>query len=93
MAMPRPLALLVALIVGVAAAIFFTPPPAGVSVNVMHTGGLLVLVMGLWATGALPESLTALIFFALAVLLMRQRLRFCLFQVMSVKVQRVQRSI
>ena len=69
MAMPRPLALLVALIVGVAAAIFFTPPPAGVSVNVMHTGGLLVLVMGLWATGALPESLTALIFFALAVLL------------------------
>lgn len=69
MAMPRPLALLIALIVGVATAIFFTPPPAGVSVNVMHTGGLLVLVMGLWATGALPESLTALIFFALAVLL------------------------
>jgi anion transporter len=67
--MSRPVALLTALIVGVAAAIFFTPPPAGVSVNVMHTGGLLVLVMGLWATGALPESLTALIFFALAVLL------------------------
>ena len=67
--MSRPVALLTALIVGVAAAIFFTPPPVGVSVNVMHTGGLLVLVMGLWATGALPESLTALIFFALAVLL------------------------
>lgn len=67
--MSRPLALLTALIVGVAAAIFFTPPPAGVSVNVMHTAGLLVLVMGLWATAALPESLTALIFFALAVLL------------------------
>jgi len=67
--MSRPVALLTALIVGVAAAIFFTPPPAGVPVNVMHTGGLLVLVMGLWATGALPESLTALIFFALAVLL------------------------
>ena len=67
--MSRPVALLTALTVGVAAAIFFTPPPVGVSVNVMHTGGLLVLVMGLWATGALPESLTALIFFALAVLL------------------------
>lgn len=62
-------ALLSALIVAAAATLFFTPPPAGVSVNVMHTGGLLVLVMGLWATGVLPESLTALLFFALAVLL------------------------
>ncbi|MBX3652443.1 MAG: anion permease [Burkholderiales bacterium] len=61
--------LLMVAIVAAAAAIFFMPPPAGVSVNVMHTGGLLVLVMGLWATGILPEALTALIFFALAVLL------------------------
>ena len=61
--------LLALAIVAVAAAIFFTPPPAGVPVNVMHTGGLLVLVMGLWATGILPEALTALLFFALAVLL------------------------
>lgn len=61
--------LLMAAIIAAAAAIFFLPPPAGVSVNVMHTGGLLVLVMGLWATGILPEALTALIFFALAVLL------------------------
>lgn len=61
--------LLALAIVAVAAAIFFTPPPAGVSVKVMHTGGLLVLVMGLWATGILPEALTALLFFALAVLL------------------------
>ncbi len=69
MALPRFAALPAALIAGVAAVIFFMPPPAGVSVNVMHTGGLLVLVMGLWATGILPEALTALIFFALAVLL------------------------
>ncbi|MCW5605343.1 MAG: anion permease, partial [Burkholderiales bacterium] len=68
MAMPRSAALPAALIAGVAAAIFFMPPPADVSVNVMHTGGLLVLVMGLWATGLLPEALTALLFFALAVL-------------------------
>jgi anion transporter len=69
MALPKFAALPAALIAGVAAVIFFMPPPAGVPVNVMHTGGLLVLVMGLWATGILPEALTALIFFALAVLL------------------------
>lgn len=61
--------LLMAAIVAAAVAIFFLPPPAGVPVNVMHTGGLLVLVMGLWATGLLPEALTALLFFVLAVLL------------------------
>jgi|LNFM01.2.fsa_nt_gb anion transporter len=61
--------LLALVIVAAAAAIFFIPPPAGVPVNVMHTGGLLVLVMGFWATGVLPEALTALLFFALAVLL------------------------
>jgi anion transporter len=61
--------LLALTIFAAAAAVFFTPPPAGVSVNVMHTGGLLVLVMGLWATGIVPEALTALLFFALAVLL------------------------
>lgn len=69
MAMPKSTTLLTALIAVAAVAIFFTPPPAGVAVNVMHTGALLVLIMGLWAIGSLPESLTALIFFALAVLL------------------------
>ncbi len=69
MVMYKPAAWLMAVIIAAAAAIFFTPPPPGVAVNVMHTAGLLVLVMGLWATGVLPEALTALIFFALAVLL------------------------
>lgn len=69
MVMPKPAALLATLIAVVAAAIFFVPPPAGVTINVMHTAALLVLVMGLWATGALPEALTALLFFSLAVLL------------------------
>lgn len=69
MTMAKPAAWLTMLIAAVAVAIFFTPPPAGVAVKVMHTGALLVLVMGLWAIGSLPESLTALIFFALAVLL------------------------
>ncbi|MBY0266229.1 MAG: anion permease [Burkholderiales bacterium] len=65
----RSATLVAAVIIAAAAAIFFTPPPPGVAVNVMHTAGLLLLVMGLWATGVLPEALTALIFFALAVLL------------------------
>ncbi len=69
MAMPKPATLLTALIVAAATAIYFVPPPVGVSVNVMHTGALLVLVMGLWAIGTLPEYFVALIFFTLAILL------------------------
>jgi anion transporter len=67
--MSRSVASLALLISAVAALVFFLPPPAGQSVKVMHAAALLILTMGLWATGALPESLTALIFFALAVLL------------------------
>lgn len=69
MAIPKPATLLTALILVVASAIYFLPPPAGVAVNVMHTGALLVLVMGLWAIGTLPEYFVALIFFLLAILL------------------------
>lgn len=57
------------MIVAAAVWVFFLPPPAGLPVTVMHAAALLILTMGLWATGVLPESLTALIFFALAVLL------------------------
>jgi anion transporter len=69
MVMPKPATLLTALIVAAAAVIFFLPPPTGASVNVMHAGALLTLVMGLWAIGTLPEYFVALIFFTLAVLL------------------------
>ncbi|UMY16904.1 anion permease [Methylobacterium organophilum] len=37
--------------------------------TVVATGGLLVLCMGLWATGLVAEIVTALLFFALAMLL------------------------
>jgi di/tricarboxylate transporter len=37
--------------------------------TVVLTGGLLVLCMGLWATGLIAEVVTALLFFALAMLL------------------------
>lgn len=67
--MPKSSTLLTAVMLVTATVIFFTPPPAGVSSNVMHTGALLVLVMGLWAVGSLPEYVTALIFLSLAVLL------------------------
>lgn len=45
------------------------PPPAGVSVETMHAAALVVLVIGLWALGSVPEYIAALIFFALAMLL------------------------
>jgi anion transporter len=55
-------------IVLVATAIFFTPPPPGVSVVVMHTAGLVVFTVGMWATQGLPEHITGLLFLLLAVL-------------------------
>lgn len=42
---------------------------SGASATVWMTGGLLVLCMGLWATGFVSEIATALMFFALAMLL------------------------
>lgn len=61
--------LLTAAVVIAAAVIFLLPAPAGVAPHTMHAGALLVLVMGLWAIGSLPEYLVALLFFALAILL------------------------
>ena len=42
---------------------------AGSQPTVVMTGGLLVLCMGLWATGLVAEVVTALLFFTLAMLL------------------------
>ena len=53
----------------VAAAIFFLPPPQGVAAGAMHAAALMVLTVGLWALGALPEYVTALVFFLLAMVL------------------------
>jgi len=55
-------------VVASAIAIFFAPAPAGVSATVMHAAGLAVLTVGLWATQALPEHVTGLMFLLLAVL-------------------------
>lgn len=61
--------ILAALVVTAAVAIFFTPPPAGLSATTMHAAGLVVLAIGLWAFHLLPEHITGLIFMALAALL------------------------
>ena len=53
--MPRLSTLLAALVCALAAAIFFLPPPQGVDANIMHAAALLVLTIGLWALGTLPE--------------------------------------
>ena len=66
--MIRAAPILAALVVTAAVAIFFMPPPAGLTATTMHAGGLVVLAIGLWAFHLLPEHITGLIFMALAVL-------------------------
>ncbi|MDB5812771.1 MAG: citrate transporter [Betaproteobacteria bacterium] len=54
-------------LLGIAAAvIFFLPPPAGATATTMHAAALMVLTVGLWALGAMPEHVTSLLFFLLA---------------------------
>jgi anion transporter len=57
------------LVVIAAIALFFTPPPMGAGVNTMHAAAVLLLAIGLWAVGTLPEHLTGLIFLVLCMLL------------------------
>jgi anion transporter len=67
--LPKPVSFLTATVVAAAVAVYLVPPPAGVAVETMHAAGLVVLVIGLWALGTVPEYIAALIFFALAMLL------------------------
>lgn len=65
-----PVSKLIAAAATVAAlALYFLPAPAGVPQHVMHTAGIITFTIGLLGTVALPEFLTALIFFVLAVVL------------------------
>jgi anion transporter len=56
----------VAALVAAAAIVFFLPPPGGYTAQTMHAGALSLLVVGLWALGALPEHIVGLLFFLLA---------------------------
>ena len=62
--MPRTIAVLVCLL---GAAVYFVPAPEGAEPGVMKAAGVVVFAIGLWATAALPEFFTAIIFFLLAV--------------------------
>ena len=61
--------LLAAAVIAAAATVFFFPPPSGFTVQTMHAGALILLTVGLWAIGALPEHITGLVFFLLAMVL------------------------
>jgi anion transporter len=63
---PRLTSVSTALLCIAAAVIFLLPPPAGVSVSAMHAAALMVLTVGLWALGSMPEHITSLLFFLLA---------------------------
>jgi anion transporter len=63
---PRLTSVPTALLCIAATVIFFLPPPAGVSVVTMHAAALMVLTVGLWALGSMPEHITSLLFFLLA---------------------------
>lgn len=53
----------------VACVVLLLPTPEGVPREVMWTAGVVILTVGLWATAAFPEYLTAIIFFVLAMTL------------------------
>ena len=52
-----------------AAVVYFLPPPSGAAPVVMHAAALMLLTVSLWATGVIPEYITSLLFFLLAVVL------------------------
>jgi anion transporter len=54
------------IVIAASVAVYFMPPPAGVPVEAMHAGAVVVFTVGLWAIGALPEHVTGLLFFMVA---------------------------
>ncbi len=59
--------LLVALVASLAGAVLALPVPAETSATVLPALALTIFTIGLWATGALPEHITAMAFFAIAI--------------------------
>ncbi|MCH7914509.1 MAG: anion permease [Deltaproteobacteria bacterium] len=49
--------------------IYFSPPPDGMSSEAMGAASVIVVVIGLWATAVVPEYLTSIVFFFIAVTL------------------------
>ncbi len=65
--MPRLKHLLIVVVAFAAGATLALPVPADTPANVLPTLAITVFTVGLWATGALAEYITSLIFFALAI--------------------------
>jgi len=61
--------ILTAIVVAASVVVYFASPPAGVSADLMHAAALVVLTIGLWAVGSLPEHIVGLLFFVLAMAL------------------------
>jgi anion transporter len=61
--------ILTAIVCAAALAIYLTPPPDGVTVEMMHAAALVVFTVGLWAIGSLPEHIVGFLFFMLAMAL------------------------
>lgn len=57
------------LIAAAAAVLYLAPPLPGLAPQAQHAAALVLLTVGLWALGSLPEHLTGLIFFLLAMVL------------------------
>ncbi|HSQ05135.1 MAG TPA: SLC13 family permease [Burkholderiales bacterium] len=58
--------ILTATVLVAAAVLFFLPPPDGLSVQTMRSGALVLFTVGFWAVGSLPEHVTGLLFFLVA---------------------------
>lgn len=61
--------LVVPLVAAAAFAVLALPVPAGTGPQVLPALALTVFTVGLWATGSLPEYITAVVFFVLALAL------------------------
>src|SRR3546814_10786047 len=65
-ALVRPLSAL--LVLAATATLLLGPVPEGASERLIRAGGLIVFTVGFWATAAIPEVLTAIVFFLIAML-------------------------
>jgi anion transporter len=59
---------LAGMVVLAAVALCVTPPPDGMTVAMMRSFALILFTVGFWAVGALPEHLTGLLFFLIAMI-------------------------
>ena len=57
------------LIITLSVALYLLPFFRPLDKTVLHTASVVILSIGFWATGALPEYLTAILFFLLAIVL------------------------